>query len=296
MVRLAAPAPRVLQSGISPIATPMTLRPTISLTTDFGIQDPFVGTMKGVIASICPDANVVDITHAIPAFDLLEGALALWQAWRYFPAGAVHVAVVDPGVGSARQPILSRMADHWFIAPDNGLLTLVERDIERDGGAAQHRILQNPRYMLPAQSHTFHGRDIFAPAAAHLAAQIASGAAAPESFGPALANPIRLTVPEPVHHPDGSLEGIILKSDRFGNLLTNVPARDLPTDWTHCTLELGNLRIARFCRFYAEGEPDELFAIVGSSGLLEIAMNRGSASGFAQIKPGAKFQLSRTQT
>lgn len=268
--------------------------PVISLTTDFGLVDPFVGTMKGVIAGICPAAQVIDVTHSIGPFDILDGALAIWQAWRYFPAHAVHVVVVDPGVGSARQPILSRMGGHWFIAPDNGVLTLVERDIRRGGGKAEHRRIQNPQYMLPAPSHTFHGRDIFAPAAAHLAAQIERGEVAPASFGPIVESSIQLPVPEPVHLPNGSVEGVILKADRFGNLLTNIPTNDMPESSDRWVIEVGSLRITRFCRFYAEAEPGEVFCIVGSSGLLELAMNRGSAREETGVEVGVKFRLART--
>lgn len=272
----------------------MTLRPIISLTTDFGLSDPFVGVMKAVIAGICPAAQVIDITHGMPAFDVLEGALAIWQAWRYFPAETVHVIVVDPGVGSVRKPVLCRMADAWFIAPDNGVLTLVERDVRRSGGTIVCRSIENPEYRLPTQSNTFHGRDIFAPAAAHLAAQIERGSVAAETFGPVIENLILLPVPEPIHKPDGSIEGVILKADRFGNLLTNLAAADLPDNLTNFSLELGGLRITRYCRFYAEAEPGEIFAIVGSSGLLEIAMNRGSAKEETGIIPGTKFRVIRS--
>ncbi len=271
----------------------MPLRPIISLTTDFGLSDPFVGTMKGVIAGICPSANVVDITHSIPAFNLLEGALAIWQAWRYFPADAVHTIVVDPGVGSTRHPVLCRIGDAWFIAPDNGVLTLVEREVRKAGGAVLCRSIENPAYMLPAQSHTFHGRDLFAPAAAHLAAQIERGSAVAESFGPEVNSLIQLPVPEPIHRPDGSIEGVILKSDRFGNLLTNLAASDVSADFSSLCVAVAGLRITRFCRYYAEAKPGELFAIFGSSGLLEISMNQGSAAEKTGAKFGASFVCAR---
>ncbi len=269
----------------------MTTQSLITLTTDFGLADPFVGVMKGVIASICPRARVVDITHGVKAFDLLDGALAVWQAWRYFPAETVHVIVVDPGVGSNRQPVLSRMADAWFIAPDNGVLTWVEREAHRRAASVRHRSIENPQYMLPAQSNTFHGRDIFAPAAAHLAAQIERGNVQPETFGPEIESLIQLPIPEPIHHSDGSIEGVILKSDRFGNLLTNLAAADLPEDLANFSLEVGNLRIARFCRYFAEAPKGELFAIVGSSGLMEIAINCGSAEQQTGIVARSKFRL-----
>ncbi|HET9087472.1 MAG TPA: SAM-dependent chlorinase/fluorinase, partial [Acidobacteriaceae bacterium] len=269
----------------------MNRTPLISLTTDFGLLDPFVGTMKGVIASICPGAQVVDLTHGVEAFSILDGALAIWQGWRYFPADTIHVVVVDPGVGSERQAILSRMGDFWFIAPDNGVLTLVERDVRRAGGAIEHRMIQNPEYRLPAPSHTFHGRDIFAPAAAHLAAQIERGEVAFESFGPPVASSIQLPVPDPVHLPDGSVEGVILKADRFGNLLTNLAAADLPEDGRDLAIEIGARRITHFARFFAEAHPGELVAIIGSSGLLEIVMNRGSAREETPAEAGTKFRM-----
>lgn len=268
----------------------MSKHPILTLTTDFGLRDPFVGTMKGVIAGICPTASVIDLTHEIEPFNLLDGALAIWQAWRYFPAESVHVIVVDPGVGSERQPIMVRMADHWFIAPDNGVLTLVERDVRASAGSFSARRIDNPAYMLPRQSNTFHGRDIFAPAAAHLASQLESGSIAAESFGPAIEKIVRLPIPEPIHNSDGSLEGMILKSDRFGNLLTNLTANDLPQapGWK---IKIGDREITRFARFFAEIPPGELFAILGSSGLLEIAMNRGSAQQEIGIGSGLQFRI-----
>lgn len=270
----------------------MTTRPLITLTTDFGHTDPFVGVMKGVIASICQGANVIDVTHGVKAFDVLEGALAIWQARRYFPAETVHTIVVDPGVGSSRRPVLCRMDDSWFIAPDNGVLSLIEREARRSGGKVLYRSIENPQYMLPAQSTTFHGRDIFAPAAAHLAAQIERGQVQGDSFGPKIDGLIQLDVPEPVHNHDGSIEGVILKSDKFGNLLTNLASEHVPADRNNLAIEIGNLRVTRFCRYFAEAPKGELFAIMGSSGLLEIATNCGSAEELTGIGAGEKFRLS----
>lgn len=271
----------------------MNLRRVISLTTDFGLQDPFVGVMKGVIAGVCPTANIIDLTHGVEAFNILDGALAIWQGWRYFPAGTVHVIVVDPGVGSERQAILAQMGEQWFVAPDNGVLTLVEREIRRAGGEVRAWRIENPAYRLPQQSNTFHGRDIFAPAGAHLAAQLERGGADPGSFGPGVDRLVQLAVPEPMHRPDGSMEGAILKSDKFGNLLTNIPAADFERIERALVMEIGGRRITRLVHFYAEAEPGELFLIVGSSGLLEVAMNRGSAKAELGIIAEANFRLSR---
>lgn len=267
--------------------------PCISLTTDFGLADPFVGIMKGVIAGICPVARVVDLTHGIPAFSILDGALAIWQGWRYFPARTIHTVVVDPGVGSERWPILAAMGDHWFIAPDNGVLTLVEREVRIRGCEIRSWRIDNPAYRLPQQSNTFHGRDIFAPAAAHLAAQILHEEIDLPSFGPELHDRIQLNVAEPVHHPDSSIDGLILKSDKFGNLLTNIPAQDICRLDASWTMEIAGRKITRFAHCYAEVPPGELFLIPGSSGLLEVAINRGSAQDEMGTVPGTAFRLQR---
>lgn len=278
---------------MTPSASAQANRPLITLTTDFGLQDPFVGVMKGAIAGICPSANVIDISHGIEAFSVLDGALAIWQSWRYFPVKTVHVVVVDPGVGSERRAILARLGEHWFIAPDNGVLTLVERDVQRAGKTAQFWQIENPAYRLSKQSSTFHGRDIFAPAAAHLATQIERGKVDAARFGRVLEAPIQFPIPEPVHRTDGSIEGAILKSDKFGNLLTNIPAGDLPGLSEGWVLEIGGRKITRFARFFAEVEPGELFVIAGSSGLLEIALNRGSAQSELHTVGQSKFRLIR---
>jgi S-adenosylmethionine hydrolase len=266
-------------------------RPILTLTTDFGLQDPFVGIMKGVIAGICPSAHVIDVTHGIEAFSVLEGALTIWQAWRYFPAETIHVVVIDPGVGSERLPLLARLGTQWFVAPDNGVLTMVEREVLGSGQRVEYRQIKNPEYMLPAQSHTFHGRDIFAPAAAHLAAHLERGEISTDTFGPTVEKILQLSVLEPVHHPDGSIDGTVLKSDKFGNLLTNIAAVDLPKASSGWTIEIGDQCISRFARFYAEVKHGEVFAILGSSGLLELAINRGSAQEEIGVQPGVKFRL-----
>lgn len=268
------------------------MRPVISLTTDFGTQDHFVGTMKGVIAGICSDANVIDITHEVPAFDILAGALAIWPAWHFFPAATVHVVVVDPGVGSERRPLLARIGEHFFIAPDNGLLTLMLEDAESASISVALYSLANPAYALGTQSFTFHGRDLFAPAAAHLAVRLASGKSELSSFGPRLKNPVMLSNSRPVQASDGSRSGTILKVDRFGNLLTNLKATDTARlrDGSF-TLRIRNRTINRLLKNYAVGALDEPFAILGSSGLLEIAVNRGDAASLLGVSAGEQWTL-----
>jgi len=268
------------------------MRPVISLTTDFGTTDHFVGTMKGVIAKICPDANVIDITHDIPAYNVLEGALSIWPAWRYFPALTIHVLVVDPGVGSERRPILARIGGHYFIAPDNGVLTFLLDDIERTGPPPDLHELTTPAYRLGTQSVTFHGRDVFAPAAAHLANQIACGNADLSSFGPRIKDPVRLQLEKPTRGPDGVVTGTILKVDRFGNLLTNLQAADVADlQDQRFALNLESNRITRLLKNYMAGKPGEPFAIFGSSCVLEIALNRGNAAKQLGASPGDTFTL-----
>lgn len=267
--------------------------PIITLTTDFGLQDPFVGVMHGVIAGICPSARIIDLSHGIEAFNLLDGALVLWQSWRYFPAATIHTIVVDPGVGSERSALLVRMGGHWFVAPDNGVLTLVQRDVLHKGGECRAWKITSPAVMLPEPSNTFHGRDIFSPAAAHLAWHIEHGSIDPAHFGAPIAGLTQLPVPEPIHHPDGSIEGVLLKADKFGNLLTNIPSTTLPKHYETLRIIAGDQIIDRWARNFASQPPAQLFAIAGSSGLVEIAVNRGSALATTGLKPGTPVTLVR---
>ena len=192
--------------------------PVIALLTDFGTADHYVGAMKGVMLGICPGATFVDITHEIPPQDVLGGALQLGACWQYFPAGTVFLAVVDPGVGSARRAIAVEADGRRFVAPDNGLLTMVLRAPE--GGQA-HFEISNPRYAAPLVSRTFEGRDRFAPAAAWLAAGVELAA-----LGAPLSDWVRLDIPEPRDLGD-RLEGEVLAVDRFGNLITNIGRGEL---------------------------------------------------------------------
>jgi S-adenosyl-L-methionine hydrolase (adenosine-forming) len=270
----------------------------ISLTTDFGLDDPFVGTMKGVIAGICPDARVIDLTHGVRAFSVLEGAIKLWQGARFFPAGTIHVAVVDPGVGSDRRPLLTRAGNYFYVAPDNGLLTWILEDAEAAQKSVSVRALTNEQYFLPGDSRTFHGRDIFAPVAANLAAGVAE-----EEFGPLIHQHGRAVKGEAplvklehtravskVFNDENRVEmqGVVLLTDRFGNLLTNIRREDWPLHLTsNFSLQVADRKITTLCRHFAEGKPGELIAIFGSSGLLEIVVNRGSAAELLGVSLGA---------
>jgi len=232
----------------------------ITLTTDFGTADHFVAAMKGVILSLAPRACIVDITHDITPYDVTQAGFVTAQAWHWFPKGTVHVVVVDPGVGSERRPILVETGGHFFIGPDNGVFSMI-------CSAAKHkvRVISNPKMMLAEVSRTFHGRDIFAPAAAHLARKTP-----PARFGKLIGDYV-LSQPSP--------RGTILKVDRFGNLITNFHIDQFPGVKTRpFELRIGRETIRRLALTYSETEIGEVFAIVGSSGYLEIAANQENAA------------------
>jgi S-adenosylmethionine hydrolase len=239
----------------------------ITLTTDFGYKDPFVGIMRGVILSIAPGATIVDLTHGIEPQDIRGAALALNYAAPFFPPGTVHGAVVDPGVGSERRPILIECEDAFFIGPDNGVLSFA---------AAQKKVkrvveLANPRYYLKPVSSTFHGRDIFAPAAAHLACGVAVG-----DFGPSLDEWTRLEWPE-VAKSGGEIRGEVIYIDHFGNLITNVSVRDLEAlGREQLVVSLAEITIQGLAQNYSSAVKDYT-ALLNSWGLLEISCFNGRA-------------------
>ena len=253
--------------------------PHLTLLTDFGTADGYAAAMKGVIASICPDARVEDASHDIPSGDIEAAAWALWRYWRLYPPGTVHVVVVDPGVGSTRKAVAARADDRWLVAPDNGVLTRV-----RDEAAAWAAVtIQERRYLREPVSRTFHGRDVFAPAAAHLAAGVAL-----EELGPSLTDPVRLSLPRFSLTPDG-IAGAVVHVDRFGNLVTNIPET-----WTSAGRVLVGARdLGPPRRTYAEVAPGELLALVGSAGLLEISVRDGSAAARLGLGRGAEVRIQR---
>ena len=254
----------------------------ITLTTDFGVSDHFVGAMKGVILSIAPRVRIVDITHSITPYELNEAAFVLGQAWRWFPKGSIHVTVVDPGVGSARRPILVEAGGHRFIGPDNGLFTAIY-----DAAPHKVRVITNTKLMLPRVSRTFHGRDVFAPAAAHLAKGIPAA-----RFGKLVHDFIRSASLAPQRIEPHTWVGRILKIDRFGNLITNLHVDHLPDVRTRpFKLSAGKQSIARLALNYAETEIGELFVIIGSSGYLEISANQDSALRQLGCSVGAPVRL-----
>jgi S-adenosyl-L-methionine hydrolase (adenosine-forming) len=256
--------------------------PLITLTTDFGLSDHYVGVMKGVIVSICPRARIVDISHGIGAFEIGEAAFTIAQAYKYFPRGTVHVVVVDPGVGTSRRPILAQAAGQSFTAPDNGVLSMIY-------AREKHKVraISNARYFLPAVSQTFHGRDIFAPVAGHLA-----GGMAPARFGKLIADYLRLDFDKPARTGRRTWTGAILKVDRFGNLVTNFSAEDFPDlDKRGFKMAVGPQRVGVLARHYAERGPGEPFLIVGSAGYYEISVGQASAAKLLGCAAGAPLEL-----
>jgi S-adenosylmethionine hydrolase len=245
----------------------------ITLTTDFGLNDHFIGAMKGVILEIAPDSQIVDISHAVQAFDILDGALTISQAYSYFPSGTVHMVIVDPGVGTARRPVVLTGDRHFFIAPDNGVLSLIYDREER----ISVRHITADHYFLQPRSNTFHARDIFSPVAAYLAKGVD-----PERFGEEIGDYVRFGAPRPKPVDERTLRGVVLKVDRFGNLITNITPEDAPRlfEATPPAFKIAvgtKAQATRMCTNYAEGAPGEVFGILGSMGFLEVATNRGSA-------------------
>jgi S-adenosyl-L-methionine hydrolase (adenosine-forming) len=258
----------------------------ITLTTDFGINDHFVGAMKGVLLETVPNAQIVDICHAVQPFDILDGALTISQAYSYFPSGTVHMVIVDPGVGTARRPIVLAGERYFFVAPDNGVLSLVYAREER----FSVRHITAEHYFLPELSKTFHGRDIFSPVAAYLAKGVD-----PEKLGDEITDYVRFAAPRPKPVDEHTLRGVVLKVDRFGNLVTNITRQDLPSLFGEAPpmfkIALGKGQVSRMCSNYAEGGPGEAFGILGSMGYLEIATNRGSAQQLLGAGKGSEVNV-----
>lgn len=257
-------------------------RPVITLCTDFGLQDGFVGEMKGVILSICPEAAVVDITHQIEPQGIRQAAFILASVTPYFPRFTVHLVVVDPGVGSGRRPIAVMTERATYIAPDNGVLGIVLA--QQPASLAIH--LTNPAYFLSPISATFHGRDVFAPAAAHLASGLD-----PHQMGEMIppSDLVTLSLSLPVPHGPGTWKGEILHTDRFGNLVTSFRCIGQNVECylgdstsgdgaPQVSVTVGGERITGLSRTFADVDPGELVAYIGSSGYLEVARREGSAA------------------
>jgi S-adenosyl-L-methionine hydrolase (adenosine-forming) len=260
--------------------------PIITLTTDYGTGDHLVGAVKGVILTIVPTATIVDISHHVAPFDILDGALTIGTVYSYFPARTVHVVVVDPGVGTQRRPLLVSSGQHYFVAPDNGVLSMV---YEREPSVLVRHVTAEHNFRNPVSS-TFHGRDVFAPVAAWLAKTYQQ-----ESFGDEITDYTRFALPRV--RPDGAaLRGVVLKVDAFGNVMTNFKLEDLPPSPEvsgRIKLQVGGKPVENMVQTFAQGTPGEPVALIGSSGYLEIAVNRGSAARTLGVARGAEVILSQ---
>jgi len=270
------------------------MSPVITLTTDFGYDDPYVGAVKGAILNINPAATIVDISHTIRPQDILQAAFILNGAYRYFPKQTTHVAIVDPGVGSERRGVILKTPSALFVAPDNGILSYIVDDLFSIDGSSlvepahdltevvfkkglEAAAITDPRFWRHPVSPTFHGRDIFAPVAAGLSLGIS-----PFEFGEKINSLHILPIVKPSTDPDGSVIGQVLHVDRFGNLITNMRTSSLPGKAV--TIEIGGRRIQGMSDYYAQGEG--IMAVAGSSGYLEISLRGGSASDFLGAQVG----------
>jgi len=248
----------------------MANRPVITLLTDFGWGDGYIGAMKGVILGINPDCRIVDLAHHIPPHDVMGAALVLGQTCSFYPAGTIHVAVVDPGVGGKRRPLILETGDYLFVGPDNGCFTPV---LKRERAVRAYELTEE-RFRLPGVSHTFHGRDIFAPAAAHLSLGVSTAA-----MGPAVDITTLTTLPisDPVVN-GATLLGEVIRIDSFGNLVTNI-SPEIVGEFTGnetIELEIRGEKIKGLQQSYEEGDEGEVIALWGSAGFLEIAMKEKS--------------------
>jgi S-adenosylmethionine hydrolase len=257
--------------------------PIITLTTDFGTSDHLVGTMKGVILNINPAARIVDLNHHVAPFDVLDGALSIANAYSYFPPRTIHVVIVDPGVGTDRRPLLVSGEKQYFIAPDNGVLSVI---FARESCTVRHITAEH--YFLNPISSTFHGRDIFAPTAAWL-----SKAFQTEAFGEEITDFVRFTMPKP-KATGQVVKGVVLRVDAFGNLMTNLTIEHVPLETVEAgmvKLSVGGKEIRKLVQTFALGAPGEPVAVFGSAGFLEVAVNRGNASRTLGANRGAEVTL-----
>ncbi len=259
----------------------------ITLTTDFGLDNWFVGTMKGVIKSINPEADVVDIAHGVRKHSISEAAFVLRNSYNYFPPGAIHTVVVDPGVGSKRHAIVVKTRRYHFVAPDNGVLSYA---IEGEEVETVVKI-ENEEYLLAPISETFHGRDVFAPVSAYLSMGVQ-----PEEFGHPLNEITRLTPSVPRRIGDREVVGHILCVDPFGNLISDVTAKLIEelsklSKASRFRILIRDREVVRICHTYSDGKENELISLIGSSGHLEISINRGRAGDVLGMGEGGKFIL-----
>ncbi len=265
----------------------------VTLLTDFGLSDEYVGVMKGVILSRDPTVQLVDISHRVPPQNVTAAAYLLRASWKYFPPGTVHVAVVDPGVGSNRRILAVQKGGHFFLAPDNGLLP----EAFDGGDDATWFSVDNESLFLPVVSNTFHGRDIFAPVAAYISRN-QNLSRVGESLG--VEDLISLNSPRPEER-DGEVSGCVLWIDHFGNLVTNISTHELeylakPEEWDNVSVQLGESIITGINATYSQASPGDLMALVGSRGLLEISVCMGDVAQKLGLKGASKVIVSRVRS
>ena len=261
----------------------MARKQLVTLITDFGDGDHFVGVMKGVILGINPDVEIVDVCHRVNSYDIFDAAFTLAQSYRFFPSDTIHLVVVDPGVGTARRPLLARTIEQKFVAPDNGVLSLV---YEREE-AIEVRHITSDHYFLNPVCHTFHARDVFAPVVGWLSRGLEV-----DKFGEPISDYAKFTSPKAKRVSDQLVKGVVLKVDKFGNIVTNLTPDDLPALFSEnpppFKIIINEQEITKLNLAYSMGKPSEIFAIVGSSGYLEICTNRGSAAKTLNAGRGAE--------
>jgi S-adenosylmethionine hydrolase len=262
--------------------------PIITLTSDFGLKDSFPGVLKGVIWRICPEAQIADITHSIEPQNVLEGALTLARVVPYFPAGTIHVAVIDPSVGTRRRPLAARIGWYLFVGPDNGLFTPIYEEAEKHDWLMEIVELTNPRYWLANVSHTFHGRDVFAPVAAHLA----NGDPLTD-MGRLIKDPVRLNLPRPLKTPTGWTAHVLI-CDHFGNLATDLMAASIKRP-ENLFIRIAGREIRGLVASYASREPGDLIALADSDGRLEVAVVDGSAAETLAVRVGDPVEVSEEE-
>lgn len=258
----------------------------LTFTTDFGVQDHFVGAMRGVIYKLNPQAIIADISNAVNSFDILDGALTIAQAYHYYPSDTVHVVVVDPGVGTNRRPLLVTADKHIFLAPDNGVLSLVFEREER----VSVRHITAEHYFIQPLSQTFHGRDVFAACAGWLSKGVEVN-----KFGEEITDYARFAAPKPKMINPQLMKGVVLKADKFGNLITNFSAKEVPQFFgpnaPPFKIMVGSKEITNLRTAYAQGMHGEVFAIVGSMGFIELSSNRAPASKLLGADRGTEVGL-----
>ena len=262
--------------------------PIITLTTDFGLKDGNVGVMKGVIWGICPGADIADISHLIGPQNLPEAALILARSAPYFPKGTVHVVVVDPGVGTARRSMAAKIGASYYVGPDNGIITLLWQRAKQGEWPCDFVELNNPRFWLPNVSHVFHGRDIFAPSAAHLANGVPLA-----SLGTRINDPIQLDLPQPKRDAEG-WRGEVIHVDHFGNLASNIRVEHLGAaldQKDEVVVRLGATEIKGMVDTFGERPAGEVVALLGSTGNLIISVVNGSAAGRLGAGVGDRIQV-----